>query len=146
MFPQQQRFVLNTYFETKNHRNIIVNLVFFSLYDPEKDTTGYSKKDKKYLRTRVHLCPISLWVLRQPPIGNMTPYFRGLAPYGVMKCRELPIECVRFVIAVFEPMYFRCKLILALLRLFIPHFKFVVLYVRSYSKWNISGSMPDRKG
>ena len=33
----------------------------------------------------------NFWVLWQPPIGNVTPYFRGLVPYGTAELGVAPI-------------------------------------------------------
>ena len=42
------------------------------------------KTHKKTQKTRSYARSIAsnFWVLWQPPIGNVTPYFRGLVPYG----------------------------------------------------------------
>ena len=42
------------------------------------------KTHKKIIKTRSYARSIAsnIWVLWQPPIGNVTPYFRGLVPYG----------------------------------------------------------------
>ena len=45
-----------------------------------KKTTKTTAKTRSYARTIAS----NFWVLWQPPIGNVTPYFRGLAPYGDM--------------------------------------------------------------
>ena len=55
MFPQQQRFVLKTYFETKNHRNIIVNLFFF-LYMALKKTQPDTQKKIKNTFVCMYIC------------------------------------------------------------------------------------------
>jgi hypothetical protein len=74
-----QRALLNLIPTTpQDHTNLSVKILF-SLINDVKKTTKTTTKTRSYARTIAS----NFWVLWQPPIGNVTPYFKGLAPYGV---------------------------------------------------------------
>ncbi len=54
----------------------MVKHLFIYINDCENDEKKTHKR-RSYERTIAS----NFWVLRQPPIGIVTPYFRGLAPY-----------------------------------------------------------------
>ena len=56
-----------------------VKLLLYYINDVKK-THKKTHKTRSYARTFAS----NIWVLWQPPIGNVTPYFRGLVPYGMI--------------------------------------------------------------
>ena len=53
------------------------------LYKNINDAKKTLKKNEKWC-SNARTFSSNFWVLWQPPIGNVTPYFRGLVPYGSM--------------------------------------------------------------
>ena len=65
-----------------------VKLLLYYINDVKK-THKKTHKTRSYARTFAS----NIWVLWQPPIGNVTPYFRGLVPYETKEPPKNP-QCL----------------------------------------------------